>query len=54
MVENNYDILGIVEGSTEKEIRDAFRRLALQFHADRGGENEQFIKIQTVFMRISK
>ena len=28
MVESNYDILGIVEGTTEKEIRDAFRRLA--------------------------
>ena len=49
MVENNYDILGIAEGSTEKEIRDAFRRLALQFHSDRGGENEQFIKIKQAY-----
>jgi len=49
VVENNYDILGIVEGSTEKEIRDAFRRLALQFHSDRGGENEQFIKIKQAY-----
>jgi curved DNA-binding protein CbpA len=49
MVENNYDILGILEGSTEKEIRDAFRRLALQFHSDRGGENEQFIKIKQAY-----
>ena len=49
MVENNYDILGIVEGSTEKEIRDAFRRLALQFHSDRGGENQQFIKIKQAY-----
>ena len=49
MVENNYDILGIVEGSTEKEIRDAFRRLALQFHSDRGGENVQFIKIKQAY-----
>jgi len=49
MVENNYDILGIMEGSTEKEIRDAFRRLALQFHSDRGGENEQFIKIKQAY-----
>jgi len=49
MVENNYDILGIIEGSTEKEIRDAFRRLALQFHSDRGGENEQFIKIKQAY-----
>jgi curved DNA-binding protein CbpA len=49
MVENNYDILGIVEGSTEKEIRDAFRRLALQYHSDRGGENDQFIKIKQAY-----
>ncbi len=49
MVESNYDILGIVEGSTEKEIRDAFRRLALQYHSDRGGENDQFIKIKQAY-----
>lgn len=49
MVESNYDILDIVEGSTEKEIRDGFRRLALQFHSDRGGENEQFIKIKQAY-----
>ena len=49
MVESNYDILGIVEGTTEKEIRGAFRRLALQFHSDRGGENEQFIKIKQAY-----
>ena len=49
MVENNYDILGIREGSTEKEIRDGFRRLALQFHSDRGGDNEQFIKIKQAY-----
>ena len=49
MVDTNYDILGIVEGSTEREIRDAFRRLALQYHSDRGGENEQFIKIKQAY-----
>lgn len=49
MAESNYDILGIVEGSTEKEIRDAFRRMALQFHSDRGGENEQFIRIKQAY-----
>ena len=49
MVENNYDILGIMEGSTQKEIRNGFRRLALQFHSDRGGENKQFIKIKQAY-----
>ncbi len=56
MVESNYDILGIVEGTTEKEIRDAFRRLALQYHSDRGGDTEQFIKIKQAYedLKISK
>ena len=49
MVETNYDILGIVEGSTEKEIRHAFRRLALRYHSDKGGENDQFIKIKQAY-----
>ena len=49
MVESNYDILEIVEGSTEKEIRNGFRRLALQFHSDKGGDNEQFIKIKQAY-----
>jgi len=49
MVESNYDILGIIEGSTQKEIRDGFRRLALQVHSDRGGDIEQFIKIKEAY-----
>ena len=49
MVESNYDILGITENSSEKEIRDGFRRLALQFHSDRGGDSEQFIKIKQAY-----
>ena len=49
MVESNYDILGIPDGSSEREIRDGFRRLALQFHSDKGGDNEQFIKIKQAY-----
>lgn len=48
-VESNYDILGVPEGSTEKEIRDAFRQLALQSHSDRGGESEQFIRVKQAY-----
>jgi len=49
MVQSNYEILEIIEGSTQKEIRDSFRRLALQFHSDRGGDVEQFIKIKEAY-----
>ena len=49
MVESNYEILEIIEGSTQKEIRDGFRRLALRVHSDRGGDIEQFIKIKEAY-----
>lgn len=45
MVESNYDILGVKQGSTQKEIRDAFRKLILDHHSDRGGDEEKVKKI---------
>ena len=46
MQESNYDILGISETASKKEIHEAFRRLALLHHADRGGNEEEFKKIK--------
>jgi len=45
LVESNYDILGLKQGATQKEIRDAFRRLILDHHSDRGGDEETVKKI---------
>lgn len=49
LVQSNYDILGIPENSTYKEVREAFRKLALQLHSDRGGEDEEFKKIKQAY-----
>lgn len=49
MVESNYDILGIPETSTKKEIQEAFRKLALQHHSDRGGDPEKFKRIKQAY-----
>lgn len=49
MLENNYQILGVREGATRKEIQDAFRKLALEHHSDRGGNIEQFKKIKQAY-----
>ena len=49
MVESNYDILGVPEDSTDREVRDAFRQLALRLHSDRGGESKQFIRIKQAY-----
>lgn len=45
MAESNYDILGVPIGASEKEIRSAFRRLVLDHHSDRGGDEEKIKKI---------
>jgi hypothetical protein len=44
-LENNYDILGVKHGASEKEIRNAFRKLVLDHHSDRGGDEEKIKKI---------
>ena len=46
MSKSNYEILGIPEGASRNEIRSAFRSLALKHHADRGGQDEEFIIIK--------
>jgi hypothetical protein len=45
LTESNYDILGVGHGASEKEIRAAFRRLVLDHHSDRGGDEEKIKKI---------
>ncbi len=49
MIENNYAILGISEGASKVEIREAFRKLVLQHHSDRGGDVEEFKKIKQAY-----
>ena len=49
MVESNYEILGILDGASKREIQIAFRRMALQYHSDRGGDEEQFKKIRQAY-----
>jgi len=49
MVQSNYEILGVRDEATKNEIRDAFRKLVLEHHSDRGGDDEQFKKIKQAF-----
>jgi DnaJ-class molecular chaperone len=37
--QNFYDVLGIEKGAEQNEIREAYRKLALQYHPDRNREN---------------
>jgi DnaJ-class molecular chaperone len=44
-----YKILGIGKNSSQEQIRQSFRKLSLKHHPDRGGDEEEFKKINRAF-----
>ncbi len=47
--ETAYEVLGVSEDATEKEITTAYRKLSLKVHPDRGGSNEEFVKLTAAY-----
>jgi hypothetical protein len=46
---SSYDILGIDEDADETEIKQAFRRKALETHPDKGGDEEEFKRVREAY-----
>ena len=44
-----YSALGIQKGASESEIKKAYRKLAMAHHPDKGGNQEEFKKIQGAY-----
>eukprot|EP00887_Chlorella_sp_A99_P005312 scaffold1.g5312.t1 len=44
-----YKVLGVNQNATDSEIKKAHRKLALQYHPDKGGDEEKFKEINEAF-----
>ena len=49
-----YKVLGVPESSTQDDIKKAYRKLSLKHHPDRGGDAEQFKKINEAYKSLHR
>ena len=48
-----YDVLGVSKNATDKEIKSAFRKLAVKYHPDAGGDEQKFKEISEAYETLS-
>ena len=47
--ENFYQVLGVDEKATQEEIKKSYRKMAIEHHPDKGGNEETFKKISEAY-----
>lgn len=50
---NYYTILGVNENASQDDIKKAYKKLAMQHHPDRGGDNKKFQEISQAYDTLS-
>ena len=48
-----YDVLGVEQNASDEEIKKAFRKLAVKYHPDHGGDEEKFKEISEAYETLS-
>lgn len=48
-----YDTLGLTSDASEKDVKQAYRKLASKHHPDKGGDEEKFKEVQEAYERIT-
>ena len=48
-----YDVLGVSKNASDKEIKSAFRKLAVKYHPDAGGDEQKFKEISEAYETLS-
>lgn len=52
-MKEHYRVLGVSEKATEHEIKTAYKKLAVQHHPDKGGDEEKFKQINNAYNILS-
>lgn len=53
MNKDYYQILGVSKNASQDEIKKAYRKLAMQYHPDRGGDQQKFKEINEAYQVLS-
>lgn len=49
---SDYDILGVKSTASSEEIKQAYRKMAIKYHPDKGGDPKKFQKIHDAYERL--
>ena len=48
-----YELLGVSRSASEKELKSAFKKKAMQYHPDKGGDSEKFKQVNEAYQTLS-